>query len=69
MRKVGRVAALTKGLRHRGINLVRTVADLPAMTQLLGDRDAGDLDGAAFGRAEARPPPSPCSVALVTFGI
>jgi hypothetical protein len=52
VRKLGRVAALTKGLRHHGLNLVRTVADLNPVTQLLGDREGSEHDVNVFSRDE-----------------
>lgn len=42
LRKVGRVAAFRRGLRDRGYNLVRTVADMQTISQLL-DRDRDEL--------------------------
>ena len=35
LRKIGRVAAFRKGLKHTGYNLVRTVADMQNIAQLL----------------------------------
>jgi hypothetical protein len=35
LRKIGRVAAFRKGLKHTGYNLVRTVADMQNLSQLL----------------------------------
>ena len=50
VRKLGRVAALAQGLRHHGRNLVRQVAEMPAVTQLLGDREAAESDVDGLGR-------------------
>jgi hypothetical protein len=52
VRKLGRVAALTKGLRHHGLNLVRTVADLNPVSQLLGDRESSEHGVNIFSRDE-----------------
>jgi len=43
LRKVGRIAAFRRGLRHKGYNLVRTVAEIQTISHLL-DRDRDDSD-------------------------
>lgn len=47
LQKVGRVAAFRRGLRDRGYNLVRTVADMQTISQLL-DRDRDDASDTGF---------------------
>eukprot|EP00892_Ulva_mutabilis_P007518 jgi/Ulvmu1/5138/UM021_0155.1 len=42
-RKVGRVAAFRRGLRHRGYNLVKTMADMQTISYLL-DRDRDESE-------------------------
>jgi hypothetical protein len=47
LRKIGRVAAFRKGLKHTGYNLVRTVADMQNLTQLL-DWDKHGKEGPQY---------------------
>lgn len=49
LRKIGRVAAFRKGLKYTGYNIVRTVADMQNLSQLL-DWDRHAEEGAQEGK-------------------
>lgn len=63
LRKIGRVAAFRKGLKHTGYNIVRTVADMQNLAQLLDWDRHGEEDGLEENQIEqvlSEPQLHPC---------